>query len=247
MLRARVLLVEDEGLVAMDLEQTLTRMGYRVVGTADDAADAVARARELSPDLVLMDIRLAGPRDGIDAGRELADRFDLPVVFVTGTADPATLERALGSAQFGYVRKPIDPLVLQATIETALGRAHAEQRLRRTEHWLGTALRCLPDAVLLLDGEGRVAYLNPAAEGLVGCSSPAALGRPFADVVALTPALVDGLIGALQVHDPLRLAPHSTLRRADGSTCAVEGSVAPLIDESGSAGSVVLLRSPTPA
>jgi two-component system, response regulator PdtaR len=102
----RVLIVEDEVLIAMELERALAAARFEVVGTAASAGEAVARAEEEQPDAVLMDVRLRGARDGVDAALELWDRFKIRSVFVSGSIDDAVKARAAAAQPLGFVPKP---------------------------------------------------------------------------------------------------------------------------------------------
>src|SRR5258708_5584058 len=108
----RVLVVEDEGLIAADIGRRLEALGHSVAGAASTAEEALELAGDA--DAVLMDIRLDGPRDGIDAAIEIRARYKIPVIFITAHADRATLERAKLAGPFGYVVKPVGPAALQA-------------------------------------------------------------------------------------------------------------------------------------
>jgi signal transduction histidine kinase len=126
-----ILIVEDEQLFALDLEQQLSQMGYRVVGIADrfqSALDAVARLR---PDLVLMDIHIKGDINGIETAAEIQAQYNLPVVFLTAHADEPTLKQAKAAQPFGYLVKPVDTPSLEATIEIALSRHQAERAMQQ--------------------------------------------------------------------------------------------------------------------
>src|SRR6267154_2180401 len=115
----KILVVEDEGLIAMDLKYRLERFGYSVPGVASNAEDAVHLASSEMPDLVLMDIRLNGKRDGIEAASDLRE-LDIPVIFMTAHADPDTLRRAHVAEPYGYIVKPFGTTDIRANIETAL-------------------------------------------------------------------------------------------------------------------------------
>ncbi len=129
---ARILVVEDENIVAKDLAQTLTSLGYQVCGVAASGEDAVRAAHECRPDLVLMDIRLRGDIDGIEAARRIHEEMETPVVFLTAHADQATLERAAAAEPSGYVLKPFDDHDLHVTLMVALYEHRAVQ-LRAAE------------------------------------------------------------------------------------------------------------------
>lgn len=125
--RTRILIVEDEGVIALEVAQDLRACGYEVVGTAAEGEPAIALAARERPDLVLMDISLKGPIDGVEAACRMREARDLPVVFLTAYGDPSTLERAQRAAPYGYLVKPYRFEELRATVETAL-RRHQSQR-----------------------------------------------------------------------------------------------------------------------
>src|SRR5262245_19523118 len=116
----RVLIVEDEGLIAEELADRLARLGMVVVGTVDTADDALAAAGNTRPSVVLMDIRIRGDRDGVHAADEITRRLDIPVVFLTAHSDAATFARAKAAGPFGYVVKPFYERDLTIAIELAV-------------------------------------------------------------------------------------------------------------------------------
>lgn len=126
MTTASILVVEDEGIVAQEIKSRLEKSGYAVCAVAHDGQTAVVRAGECQPDLVLMDIRLKGAMDGIEAAGLIREQFKLPVVYLTAYTDTATLERAKVMEPFGYVVKPFETRSLVAAIEIALHRHRSE-------------------------------------------------------------------------------------------------------------------------
>lgn len=128
-----VMVVEDNSLVAVDISASLKAMGYEVSGTAATAADCVQSAATLRPDLVLMDIHLGGGLDGIEAARELRERFDIPVVYLTAYADEKTIARAKSTRPLGYLTKPLRKSELRSTIEVGLFRHQQECQDARRE------------------------------------------------------------------------------------------------------------------
>jgi CheY-like chemotaxis protein len=117
----RVLIVEDEAIVALDLRQCLSSLGHAVVGVTARGEDAVRLAGELHPELVLMDITLQGDMDGVAAAEQIRRRFQIPVVYVTAHSDEATLRRAQVAGPAGLVLKPFTPASLARTVRAALG------------------------------------------------------------------------------------------------------------------------------
>lgn len=133
MISKRILIVEDEQIIALDLRKILQNLGYEVVAILPTGEEAIANIIGLNPDLVMMDIHLGGGVNGIEAANELHKLLDVPVIFLTASGDPATLARAKISAPFGYLLKPFDKHILHATIEIALERRSLERKLRENE------------------------------------------------------------------------------------------------------------------
>jgi CheY-like chemotaxis protein len=123
MTNARILIVEDEHIVAWDLERRLTRLGYAVLGIVSSGQDAIEQALEFRPDLILMDIRLPGNMDGIEAAERIRAQLETVVVYMTAYADERTVQRALASNPAAVMRKPFHSGELQRTLESALGHA----------------------------------------------------------------------------------------------------------------------------
>ena len=124
--RARILVVEDERLVALDIQRTLIELGYRVAGSAARGEDAVRKARAARPDLVLMDIRLDGPMDGIDAASAIQKELQIPVIYLSAFSDADTMRRAGRAAPSGFLLKPFNQAELVCAVDMALGRRAVE-------------------------------------------------------------------------------------------------------------------------
>ncbi len=129
--QSRILVVEDEAIVTMEIEERLAAMGYKVAGIVSSGEQALNLAREQRPDLVLMDIRLDGDMDGISAAEEIRKQFQVPVIFLTAYSEDSTLERAKRAEPYGYLLKPFDDRELRSTIEIALYKHRTEEELRR--------------------------------------------------------------------------------------------------------------------
>lgn len=251
MREARLVIAEDELIVAKDLQRSLERLGYEVLATVATGEDAVARAGALHPDLVLMDIVLRGDTDGIDAASAIRERFDIPVVYLTAHADEATLQRAKVTEPFGYVLKPFEERELHKAILMALHKHRLEQELRDSREWLNTTLRSIGDAVIATDPEGHVLLMNPIAESLTGWSEIEAQGRPLVDVFHILNehsrrpvenpvdrVLREGII--------VGLANHTLLVARDGAERPVDDSAAPIRDRNGKIlGAVLVFRDVT--
>lgn len=116
MTQRRILIVEDERLQAVSLRRMLERLGYEVPALADSAEAALQMSRQTKPDLVLMDIKLEGRTDGVDAALMIMRECSIPTVFITGNTDSGTYQRAMEARPLGYLEKPIDPALLRATL-----------------------------------------------------------------------------------------------------------------------------------
>ncbi|MCL4294915.1 MAG: EAL domain-containing protein [Anaerolineae bacterium] len=131
MIQTQILLVEDENLIALDLTHRLTNLGYKVVGWVPSGEEAVVLAAKLSPDLILMDIKLKGRIDGIEAAEQIKAQQDIPIIYLTAFVDKATIQRAKITVPFGYLVKPVDERELSTIIEMALHKHLLEQQLKQ--------------------------------------------------------------------------------------------------------------------
>ena len=132
----KILIVDDEWLTRLEIEEMLTNLGYDVAGQAETGAEAVAMARELNPDLVLMDMKMPGEMNGIDAAKEIKAELKIPIVFISGYGDPEYIEAAKEIAPFGYVMKPFDEREVHAFVEIALSRRKFELELEKSHERL---------------------------------------------------------------------------------------------------------------
>ena len=137
----RILIVEDEKIVAMDVRNMLENLGYSVPAIAASGEEALEKIEETKPDLVLMDIMLENSMDGVEATHEIRTRYTIPVVYVTAYADENTLERAKATAPYGYILKPFEEKELHTTIQIALYKHEIERKIREeTENSLSTII-----------------------------------------------------------------------------------------------------------
>ena len=244
--KARILVVEDERIVGKDLQLSLQRLGYEAPAIFSTGEEAVAGATDLRPDIVLMDIVLKGEMDGVEAAREIRDRLNIPVVFLTAYADDATLKRALVTEPFGYIIKPFEERVLFTTIEMALYKHRMEKQLRESEQWLSTTLRSIGDGVIATDSDGCVKFMNNLAEEMTGWSEEEALDKELTDVFRIvneyTREKVENPVSkALREGVIVGLANHTMLIKRDGTERPIADSAAPIKNNNGSISGVVLV------
>ena len=245
--RARILIVEDEAVVALDLESELTEMGYEVCGCIDNGRDAIAEAAARRPDLVLMDIVIKGDIDGIEAAGKIAHAGRIPVVFLTAYSDDATVARAALTAPYGYLTKPFQARELHAVIEVALYKATLERCLRDSEQWFAATLRGVADGVVATDRDGLVHFINPAAEEMLGWSNEEAKGHPVQDVIRLDdtePGVhLPPTQRALLEDTVVGVEWGSRLVTRSGTRLPIDDSAAPIRDQDGNVlGAVMVFR-----
>lgn len=156
MKNASVLIVEDEMIIAKDLSLTLAKLGYHIAGHCISGEDAIQLAGQKKPNIILMDIMLKGYMTGIDAAKEIRDKYNIPVVFVTAYSDEDTLNRTVGAAPFGYIVKPFKANDLRATIQTALNRFNEEQVLKNeNEIWHKFSKEDAPRNILFIKTDSK--------------------------------------------------------------------------------------------
>lgn len=180
-----ILIVDDEIIIARDLEVRLGNLGYDIRGIACSGEEAIRLAEKTQPNLVLMDIVLKGDMDGIEAAAEISKRWGFPVIYLSAYADEATLKRARITEPFGYLVKPFSERELRANIEMALYKHESESKLRRVEKWFVASVERVAEGVVTTDRKGIVTFLNAEAEAMLGRSSLDTIGRALQDVVPL--------------------------------------------------------------
>lgn len=231
-----ILLVEDEYILALDLERQLTELGYKVIGFVASGEEAIALAHQHKPDLILMDIKIKGAIDGIEAARRIQEQDAIPVIYITAYSDRLFLDRAKITEPFGYLVKPVNRRELSANIEMALYRHAMEQKLKANEAWLSNILASLGEGVIATDAHGMVQFMNRTAEDLCECASQSAVGRPFQEVLRLArenQAPVQFQIEEiLQKENPFEF-PQNAMVFSQSGPRFVEGRMTPIVDAKG--------------
>jgi len=267
---SRVLIVEDEGIVALDLQRRLVTLGYDVPRIATSHDDALMAINEIIPDIVLMDINISGEIDGIDT----AAKIETPVIYLTAYSEENTLERAKATKPYGFLLKPFSERELHATIQMAIERHGVEVRLKNNEEQLAIAyanlevgkreienraaelfrekqrlevtLNSIGDGVITTDQHGNVTYLNPVAEKKTGWSLTDACGQSASRVLVLVDEETRE-INPSPIESVLRsgkisgLSNHSVLVGRHGVEVSIEDSAAPMLDRDNNIMGVVLV------
>ncbi|EHQ36754.1 response regulator [Methanoplanus limicola] len=192
----RILVVEDEMIVAMAIKKSLKNLGYDIVGHSTRGEDAVLKAGELKPDLILMDIRLKGEMDGVDAAERIKSLYGIPVIFLTAHSDLDTMQRAIKAEPAGYLVKPFNERELHTNIEMSLYKSRIKSRVDERST-AGNAdaiksIRVLKEPVLATDKEFRIIGINQAFSEMAGVSESEAEGVFVPDIIVHSKKSVDG-------------------------------------------------------
>ena len=153
----KILIVEDEKQSALMLKSMLEKIGYVISGIVETGEESIKKAKELKPDLVLMDITLSGKVDGINAANQIVTEFEIPSIFLTAASDSATFERAKKAMPLGYILKPFNSNMLQATVEMSLHRYEIEKKLHKSEKRNEEIISIIPDTLFNLKTDGTFA------------------------------------------------------------------------------------------
>ncbi|MCP4023823.1 MAG: response regulator [Desulfobacteraceae bacterium] len=244
--KAQILIVEDNTIVAEHTQVRLKNMGFAVTAIVPSGAKALAIVNEENPDLVLMDIKLAGEMNGIQAADEIRSKYDIPVVYVTAYADDELVDKAKITEPFGYIIKPFEDKELNIAIEIALYKHKMEKKLRQSEAWLSTTLNSIGDAVIATDTKGYITFMNPVARSLTGWDQKDAAGKSLRQVFNIineqtgdivespaTKVICKGTIAGLE--------NHTILIAKDKKETPIDASGAPIRDEKGNISGIILI------
>ncbi len=246
----RVLIVEDERIVAASLRKRLQSLGYEVPALAHSGEQAIVLAEQLQPNLVLMDIHLEGEMDGVQAAQQIHS-LSIPVVYLTAFSNQDILERAKITEPYGYILKPYDERILSVVIEMALNKHRLERKLEEERRWLAATLTSIGDGVVATDEQGRITFMNPTAEQLTGWKKDEAAGRAVEDVLQLIhedtrQPVVIPIRGAIAAQASVPLARGIVLIARDQTEKRVGDCAAPITDAEGSVlGGVMVFRTVT--
>ena len=179
-----ILIVEDEAVTGMGLKKSLTDMGYVVIDIVPTGEQAVEVAIEQKPNLVLMDIQLAGKMDGIEAAENIRVRTLIPVIYLTAYSDDRFVQKAKFTEPFGYILKPVREQELKTTIEMALYKHAMEQELRLSEETTRVLLNETEEMHFLIDSDGKILVVNEALAKKAGIPVDKLAGTQIYDLVS---------------------------------------------------------------
>lgn len=192
MKKNKIILVEDEAIIRMQLETALLAINFEIVGSTDNGREAMELVGELKPDIVLMDIRIKGDLDGIETAEIIKEQFEIPIVFLTGYLDEEKLERSKLVMPFGYLLKPVQDRDLKVALEMALHvhiidqeRKSAEEQLLESEQRYKTIVEVMGDGLYQLDREGYIKFVNKTYADMMGYRIEEVIGKHWSEVIDL--------------------------------------------------------------
>lgn len=234
--KVKILIVEDEGIIARDLQYSIKNFGWICIGVARSGREALDMAAEIKPDIVLMDIKLDGEIDGIETARRMKFFMDAPIIYLTAFTNNEVLERAKATLPYGYLVKPVEERHLQVTVEMALYKSKLDRDLKDKEKWLSMILENLDEGVVAADIKGRVQFINRAAEKHTGWSREEAVNMPIEHVLTMInestghPVNVP-FVKTMLDEETIPIGESSLLKARHATPITVDGKCVPVSDE----------------
>jgi len=245
-----ILVVEDERITAKDIKNSLEKVGYNVPAMVATGEDAIQFSEENRPDLVIMDIKLEGNVDGIDAAETIRSKFSIPVIYLTSYSDKNTIERARSThpsafilkEPFGFLHKPFEENELLSAIDIILYRNNEENKLKSHEKLLSSVLKTISDGVIATDLKGRIKFMNRSAERITGRLEQDSLGKNLKEIIP-------GINLKEDIQEESNLINffdgEILLKSKNNKYVTIEGTLTPLIDENANnSGIIIIFRSP---
>ncbi|HMK54978.1 MAG TPA: PAS domain S-box protein [Methanobacteriaceae archaeon] len=231
----KILVVEDEGLTAMELQRKLKYWGYEVPTFAFSSKEAVQKAEKIKPDLVLMDIVLKGEGDGIDAAREIKNRFDIPIIYLTAYGDEKTRDRAKETKPEAYLLKPFEENELHLKIEEALYQHKIEKMLIESGEWLDRKLK--NTGVIVAGSNGMVRFMNELAAKLTNFSVDQGLKRQLSEIFPITQLKTaeksEDYLQSIVDDNSTELTNKTTLKKQDNQEIHIQYNLTPIKNDEG--------------
>lgn len=194
----KILIVEDEMVFAMELKESLERLGYTIAGVARRGAEGVRLARETWPDLILMDIRLQGSMDGIEAAEKINSLYTIPIIFLTAYSDDATVSRVIRTEQYGFLTKPFNDRELYSNIEMAISRHRTRKKSHVDATIIDSMISLVSDPIFTTGMSGHVTRMNAAAEVLTGYTQEEMIGNVLWEMMDIRSGAITDLVHDIQ-------------------------------------------------
>jgi PAS domain S-box-containing protein len=243
----KIFLVEDEALVALELQQTLEKYGYEIAGVARNGREAIKMVVETQPDLVLMDIRLEGDMDGVEAARQIKLLTDIPLIYLTAHSDHNSLDRAMPTEPSGYILKPFDDRSLKTTIEITLYKSRKTKQSDSAEKWFSSILNTMGDSIIVYDASFAIMFVNTACERKLRISKDLVMGKKISSIITIVgnktkQPIVFPTIDEIINRDALTFEDHTLM--LDGSKdLTVDVTISPIkIEGENKIGSILVIK-----
>lgn len=232
--KTKLLIVEDNPIVAEDLKTKLIHLGYDITATAYSGEQALESVEHQKPDIALMDIRLGDGMNGIDTALKLKRLHAVSVIYLTAHADDDTISQAKFTEPYGYIVKPFDDKEIKSVIEIAVFRQQSDRKVRESQQWLQTTLSSIGDGVIATDMTGCITFMNPVAEMLTGWTQSDALGKPLDVVFNIINEITrepceNPVLKVIETGQIVGLANHTLLVSRDGTQRPIKDSGAPIL------------------
>lgn len=243
---ANILVVEDERITAKDIKRSLEKAGYYVPAMVATGEDAIKFSEEYKPDLVIMDIKLEGEIDGIDAAETIRSKLAIPVLYLTSYSDKSTVERAktthpsafILKEPFGFLYKPFEENELCTAIDIILYKNNEENTLQSHDKLFNSLLKTISDGVIAIDSEKRIKFMNSAAEKLTGWKEENSIGMNLLEVFPVSGLKTD-------VSDEINLKDiikgEILLKSKKNVKTQIEGTITPIKDENGNNDGMIII------
>ena len=232
----KILIVEDESIVALEIRDRLLKMGYSVPTAVNSSDRAIQKTNEIHPDLILMDIIIKGDKDGIETAGLINEKYDIPIIFLTAHSDVKTLQRAAEKTPYGYILKPFKEKELQIAIETTLQRHKLEVELKNNRKRLSIILNCIGEGLIATDPDEKIEYLNPVAEKLINVNQADAFNKCINEIIRISCAKTKKVFNDLrdiykyQKENP-QFLQNVQLSPKNGHTFPVDFTISPISGE----------------
>lgn len=245
MAKKRILIVEDEKIVALDLKRILLKLGYEVIGSVNSGKEAINSAQRLKPDSILMDITLVDDIDGIEAASQIRKFSNIPIIFLTGNSDPVTLESAKLTEPFAYLFKPFNERQIKITMELAISKNLLEKKLIENVQWLNTTLKSVGDGIIATDFTGKIKFINTVAEKITGWKQEEAVEKDLNDVFVLKnqytrEKIENPVFKVFRERRIIGIENDNILISKNGSEINIDNSAYPIYDTEGKISGAVL-------
>lgn len=246
MKKSKILIVENESIIAKDLEVTIKKMGWKDCQVVFSGEAAIAHIIQQHPDIILMDIKLGGGLDGIDVAEQIAAFSDIPIIYLTAYTDDDVLVRAKDTRPYGYIVKPFEERNLQVNIEMALYKHQAEKKLREKDKWMQRIIENLEEGLIAVDKEMRVQLMNPPAESLTGLKKSEAIGLPVDQVIKIIEKNSQERVRlpfqeTMTLGTMVSLSNDMIMESAEGNLANIDGKCFPVADEDGNISGAMLV------